>query len=220
MNLQIKNNTTKPQNLIFAIEHPTGWKLSRSVREKFFLQAGKTKRIKVTLVPASSTPLGYNEIEVFIQHGGEKISKVFVVELVKVEKGFIDTGDDASLWKNADPPIPIRSENGKLILGPKKSGWGIRQRGVCIDVDEYPTLSIKVDKCRGALWALWLYEGGKHYPEPGIRLQQETWQTGIFHYDIKKITGWKGIRKFNLRIVPSLCGPNREIEVDWLKIGK
>ena len=63
-------------------------------------------------------------------------------------------------------------------------------------------------------------DDGRRAPELGVRVQNDTIEDGVFHYDLRKSTGWKGIVRFKLRIVvPSVvAGRDNTAWFDYIVI--
>jgi len=216
----LRNDSSDFRDADLRIGAPSDWTISGVVSGKLNLAPLENREVMTMFLPTREARRGACEVSLALASGKEESSRFLIVDLVDIENGLIDLGDDPSEWESASdrPKMPVKSENGKLIFGPRDTGFAVRQRQVCIDLDENPILSLKVDQA-SALWALFA-DDGKHVPELGIRLQQETWQTGVFHYDLKRATGWNGIKKFDLRYVISICAPDRVSVMDWLTIGE
>ncbi|MEI7634255.1 MAG: hypothetical protein WCK47_08250 [bacterium] len=218
--VKVTNNASVRRDAELKLKLPKDWTSSCGL-SRLVLNAGEARDVTLSLTPGAAVPDGKCEIELVLIAGGAPVaSRCCVVEAVAVHGAFRDDGRDASLWKESryGPPVPVESKDGRLVFGPRDGGFGVREREVCIDLDHYPILSIKMDAA-SALWAIFL-DDGRHFPELGLRVQQETWQTGVFHYDLRKSTGWKGINKFNLRFVTSIWGKDRTCILDWITIDK
>jgi hypothetical protein len=219
LDLELKNQAAQAREFTLDVRPPSGWILHGAPQGPMHLAGQKVRRVPLRLVPEPDAPLGDYEIGLTLRHADGELTRVFTGELVAPVREVIDKGDDPSVWtkpKERRPTMPVITDGGKLVFGPA-AVYGVRQRELCLDVDECPILSIKVDEA-SAMWGLFV-DDGKQFPDIGIRLQQETWQTGVYHYDLGKATGWRGPQRFKLCFVISLCAPERRSVVDWLTIG-
>jgi hypothetical protein len=215
--LNVKNNRTRPVTGRWRITVPENWKTTQTLEQSCSIDAGSSRTLELALQPPAGLTPGLQRIEGRFTSDGQSFTHIQLVQVVNASGPLVDHGDDAALW--LVPPragsMPVRSVNGRLQFGPLNEGFGVREREVCIDIDRYPILSLKVDQA-SALWAIFA-DDGRHFPELGLRLQQENWRTGVYHYDLRR-TGWRGVKQFRLRYVISICAPGRISEMDWLVI--
>lgn len=109
----------------------------------------------------------------------------------------IESFDDISDWTNPLNAF-ISADNGAGMVRYEDvagGAYGVVQKSVTMNVDDYPKLSINVGAVyEGAQWALKVNDGGGD-----ITLQGDTSQTGVVTYDLRAATGWSGSKTFTLR---------------------
>lgn len=114
----------------------------------------------------------------------------------------IDFEDDFTTldpaW-SAEPGLQYGVTNGRLELSLPQGGpaWAALTRRVTVDLDQYPSMQIRVPQAgAGTAWALKVNDG-----QPvDTFVQSDSVATGVFTYDIAELTGWEGVKTFDIRI--------------------
>jgi hypothetical protein len=92
----------------------------------------------------------------------------------------------------------ITSSGGVATVTNTSGTFGIISKNLGYNLDDQPIMQVKVTEMgSGSMWALKVDDGvTNHY------LQGNTAETGTFHYNIKRITGWSGYKEFRVQLLP------------------
>ncbi|MCK9221019.1 MAG: hypothetical protein PHV61_07560 [Limnochordia bacterium] len=128
-----------------------------------------------------------NLIGVIARGSEEQVPETFVHE----------KGSD---WADWTPEKGLRADTSgselRLTITGEGERWGALEKWVEIDLDEFPYLEISIGETKGQ-WALKVNDGTK---EVDTYIQQDTTKKGAFVYNIPDATGWKGKKKFLVRV--------------------
>ncbi len=88
---------------------------------------------------------------------------------------------------------------------------------VSYNLTDLPILHVKIDSLEdGAKWALKL--NTKPYQSGGdIKIQDDTDQTGVFTFDLRKATGWDGTREFIIKLHAIGIGKSFKVSELWVE---
>ena len=149
-----------------------------------------------------------------------------IVKVVRTTPGFEDDFTEVSQWK----PIRYAPGKGKITTNGEiasiraeddEATWGGMERKVCLNIVEFPYVSIKVSNVE-EVWALKVDDDiAVSTGEPGVRVGGSA-ESGIFTYDLRTLWDslWStpewNIHPFKIQILS--IGENKSVDVDWIKI--
>ncbi|MEQ4206732.1 hypothetical protein [Actinopolymorpha sp. B9G3] len=113
----------------------------------------------------------------------------------------------------ADPDLEATVSDGQLRLNlsaDASNWWGSVQRWVEVDLDESPYIEVSITELADA-WALRVNDGGAD-----ITIQGDTNDQGQFTYDLRKLTGWRGTKRFRVRLVVAVW--EKPAKFDYVRI--
>jgi len=123
----------------------------------------------------------------------------------------LDTFDNASGW--SDTWSASISASSGIATVTTTGAYGRAKRSFTYNVDDYPSLKIKVPEVGpGAQWALKVNDGSGD-----IALQADTGYTGEAVYDLKAATGWSGTKTFDI-LLYAVGGSGKYFKVDYLNL--
>jgi len=212
---QLTNYCRGSRAIDWKIEIPSGWKYSMDGSSTF--AAGFESPDKVTfnvLVPKNTREADY-PVKITGESSSGKVELNCLVEVVSNTSRFVETGDDSSGWRTTGHFTPaaardpaVWSKDGVMYVG---YGDPVVEREVCINLDEYPYLSLSV--VSQGPWHLW-FNDGRRKSQMGIRLEQGSSGLGLYHYNVARSTGLRGVVKFKLII--NTEGTENVIGFDWI----
>ncbi|MFD0599468.1 integrin alpha [Catellatospora coxensis] len=132
-----------------------------------------------------------------------------------LEVGFEDPFADLDPAWQADSWVTSAVSGGQLHLAVNADAplsYGALWRWVELDVDQYQTVQIAVSGSPG-MWALKVNDGTLPVD---IELQGDISKTGVYSYDLKRSTGWQGVKQFRLSIFT--IGLDTSLTVDSVRI--
>jgi hypothetical protein len=93
-----------------------------------------------------------------------------------------------------------------------KQAWCCAQRSVAYNLDDFPLFEISVHELSpGASWRLSVFDGTLH------NLQLDGSSAGVFEFNLKQITQWKGHTKFDVLLFVA-GGKGKQVAFEYLRI--
>ncbi|GAA2758262.1 hypothetical protein [Actinopolymorpha rutila] len=128
-----------------------------------------------------------------------QVDEVRFLSAATTQEAFSDdfeTGLDVG-WVPSGAVKPTVSDGRLNLTVPQSTGtwYGFVTRSVVADLDRYPILKVKVDRA-DKFWAIKVNDG----QGADVIVQNNSTQLGTFSYDLRKITGWSGTKRINLRL--------------------
>jgi len=128
--------------------------------------------------------------------------------------GLIEDFSDVTDWLADETQPASLSTDGRLgTIAVADGSAGTAIRSATVDTDDYPFIRLKTAAVsEGAKWELAVGEPGS----PSITVQPPTEQTGEYTYDLRSLTGWSGLKSFNVYLRVS-GAEHGEAAFDWIR---
>lgn len=109
--------------------------------------------------------------------------------------------------------VEARMDGSKLQLTPQTgySGTAYASYQVTADLDATPYLGVQIEKS-GLAWRLVVNDGSGD-----VIIQPSTQAVGQFNYRLPQLTGWSGVKTFELKVI--VVGAETTLTMDWIRLG-
>lgn len=160
------------------------------------------------------------QIKLFSVGGSGKILKVDYIKAARIDRNTLPNSitledfSGISDWDRFQYNAAI-STNGNVatITCGSVTTYGTKSKSVSYNVDLYPNLVISIPEVgSGAAWALKVNDG-----DTDIVLQADTNVSGTMTYNLKSITGWNGMKTFQIKLFP-IGGNGKYVKADYINI--
>lgn len=116
------------------------------------------------------------------------------------------------LWQEESADMTLSSDGRLIVTQSDPLQWeGNITSSVTSDLDINSHISVKVTDATSR-WSIKVNDGVKE-----VILQQPTSQIGEFVYDVRSLTGWSGIKTYNLKLYAVDSGSH--VTFDWIRNG-
>ncbi|QOR71020.1 hypothetical protein IM660_01510 [Ruania alkalisoli] len=150
----------------------------------------------------------------FFAVGGDAQIQMDSLRLQGQQAGFVDNFTSETLEWDVGAGMGAEVADGALtlsVLPENQYGYGAIQRGVDVDLDEFPVLRLALPSTSGD-WALKVSAGGG----ADIDLEAGSNESGVHSFDVVAATGWSGSTSFTIKLFA--VGGGAQIVVDSVRL--
>ncbi|UFU03224.1 hypothetical protein LQF12_01015 [Ruania suaedae] len=146
--------------------------------------------------------------------GGDAQIQMDSLRLQGQQAGFVDNFTSETLEWDVGAGMGAEVADGALtlsVLAENQYGYGAIQRGVDVDLDEFPVLRLALPSTSGD-WALKVSAGGG----ADIDLEPGSNESGVHSFDVAAATGWSGSTSFTIKLFA--VGGGAQVVVDSVRM--
>ncbi|UFU03223.1 hypothetical protein LQF12_01010 [Ruania suaedae] len=146
--------------------------------------------------------------------GGDAQIQMDSLRLQGQQAGFVDNFTSETLEWDVGAGMGAEVADGALtlsVLAENQYGYGAIQRGVDVDLDEFPVLRLALPSTSGD-WVLKVSAGGG----ADIDLEPGSNESGVHSFDVAAATGWSGSTSFTIKLFA--VGGGAQVVVDSVRM--
>lgn len=143
--------------------------------------------------------------------GDDKAMNVEWLRAINLPQDITETFEDVSDWVEVTASINALDGIGRVTEASPNLPYGYVKKRVVCDLDQTPYMEIAINQVEnGGLWALKVNDGSED-----LNLMPDTDKEGTFVLDVAHLTGWTGVKVFDL--IFYTVGEGVSVDVDYIR---